>query len=317
MLKPVLDELTTLELNNEKDHKIIKSVTPISMNIMVPRAEDGSYSVLARITWLCKDVSDKLFCLTSTYVAEDESDEEFLVTSPLLADKYFTNYSLTADILMSTLDHYLTDMKFSFKYSQIHKAKNTEISLLAFEKSELSSKEDKLYKIMVTPEVYATLSFVDQYMVEAIYNNADLYSSLVYGADENNNTYIFDTDKVEILDIACIKGKGKYKNLAVKMKISHINDDESSSEDLELMALVALDKGKKILNKEIRKKNINDISKDYMVKDNNQYIQRFMFNNNDHLFIKAVNINKDGVLVSINSEVQDEMVSKINILLNK
>ena len=86
MIKPTISELYELKEGGNENSRIIKSVTPISMNIMVPKAEDGSYSVLARITWLCKDQTDKLFCLTSTYAAETEEDEEFLVTSPLSAE---------------------------------------------------------------------------------------------------------------------------------------------------------------------------------------------------------------------------------------
>ena len=325
MIKAIISELGTLHEGTDKDSRIIKSVTPISMNIMVPKTEDGTYSVLARITWLCKDVTNTLFCLTSTYVAEDDVDEEFLVSSPLLADRYYTNYSLTADILMSSLDHFLTDMDFKFKYpDNIHKTNETEIYCQAFDKSETDDpNNDKLHKIMVSPEVYSTLSFVDHYMLDSIINTADLYSALVFGADETNNTFIFDADKVEVLDVAVVKNKhSKNKGLAVKLKARHTGKYES---EIELLALVQLEKGKKVLNSNIKKNSINKLGEDYLSSNENHFIQRFMFEDNvssdnevngKYLFIKAVNINKDGILVALNDKVQEEMTDQIDALIS-
>ena len=321
MIKPTISDLYTLDKGGDANSRIIKAVTPISMNIMVPKADDGSYSVLARITWLCKDMTDKLFCLTATYAAEDEADEEFLVSSPLLADRYYANYSLTADLLMSSLDHFLTDLNFEFKFpKEIHQTNETEIYCQAFDKAEDGDeKNDKLHKIMVSPEVYSTLTFVDNYMLDGILNNADLYSALVFGADEANNTYIFEADRLEVEDVALVKSKGvRSKSLAVKLKLAH------KDTELELLCLVGLDKGKKILNRDIKKNTFDNLTKDYMVGNNDQYIQRFTFQDTidkdqemEYMFIKAVNVRKDGVLFALSKDLQQELISKVDILLNK
>lgn len=314
MLKPTIEELSTLTPGGYEDSRVVKSCVPINMSIMVPKAEDGSYSVLARITWLCKTYQDTLFCLTTSYVAEDQVDEEFLVSNPLLDDRYFANYKLSADILMSTLSHFLTDMNFTFA-RDIHKANETEISCQALEITE-SVQTDKLHKIMVSPEVFSTMKFVDEYMLDGIYNTADLHSAVVFGPDEENNTYIFKVGGVNIKNIAPANKKSS-SNIAVKMEVW----DESETNYLHL--LFPIDIGKKYKKKCFNKVVLGDLTKGYLV-DESQFISRFCFSaitnaaeTDDYLFIKAVDYRKNGILFAFSPKIQKEITDTITSILEK
>ena len=318
MLKPTINELYTHNEEEKSYNRTIKAVSPISMNIMVPKSEDEKYSILTRITWLCKDIHNKLFCLTTTYVAENELDEEFFLTSPLLSDKHYINQNLTADILMSSLDHFITDMNFNIiskdNRINIHKIKSFQIYCHAFDKTDDG---EKIYKIMASPEVFSTLTFADEYMTNGILNNADLYSALSFGANENNNTIIFDVDTYDIVSIAPLKSTGcSYRNLAVKVRLHHKEDiyNEKSSEEkadyvdeypyIELLMLIQLPKSSKIKATRVKKNKLEDLLEG--MNDRNQFIQKFSF---DHVincdtpykFIRASNKYNDGILITFDS----------------
>ena len=316
MTKPVIQEFTTLPKGEDENSRIIKAISPLSLNIMVPKALDDSYSVLARVTWLCKDVEGYLFCLTSTYVSESDEDDEFLALSPLSSERYFCNYNITADLLASSLPHYLTDLDFKFKYpDKVHRSNETEIYCQAFEQTEDengNATEGKLHKIMVSPEVYSTLKYMDTYFLDGVTNNGELHSAIVLGADETNNTFIFEPDIVEVVDAAMIDKT----SLMVRVKLYHTGKSQSS---VELMMLTGLDKtSSKIIKKEIRKKDPKAFSDEYMKKDENQFIQRYSFSSNvsetdevNFLFVKAVNIKKDGLLIALRPDVQPILTNKI------
>lgn len=324
MFKPKINELYTLEKGGDIDSRVIVSVTPITMSIMVPKAEDGTYSVMARVTWLCKDRTGVLFCLTTTYAAENDNDEEFLVTCPLSNEKYFIHNSLTADILMSSLDHFLTDFGFKFKFPEnIHNSNETEIYCQAFEKS-LSDdpSNDKLHKIMVTPEVYSTLSYVDSYIVNANYNTSELYWSLVFGTDESSDTTIFAVDNVEVKDVFSFSNthinSKDYKALIALVHVTHGNKDIKG---LDLLMIVLVYKKIKI-NKRIKKNNI-DLMIDKYMKEDDHYISKFSFDSTinsedkNYTFIKATNNNKEGILVSLTTDIKDEIMRQVNNIISR
>ena len=315
MIKPIIQELTTLPKGEDEESKVIKAVTPLSMTIMVPKAEDDSYSVIARVTWLCKEVNNYFFCLTTTYVSESDDDDEFLALCPLSEERYFVNYSITSDLLTSTLAHYLTNLDFKFKYpDNIHKINETEIFCQAYEKRE--GTEDKLHKIMVTPEVYGTLSFVDNYFLSTIHNNADLHSAILFGADESNNTIIFEVSDIEILDAA----RYSKDSLAVRTKVVYRSHTGKSTSSIELMIVAGIDKTKKKLKKFITKKDkCKELGETYMKTDENQFIQRYSFTSQvsedseeEYMFVKAVNMNKDGLLVGFSHDMQVLLADKIS-----
>lgn len=308
MTKPTIQELTTLPKGENESSRIIKAVSPLSMNIMVPKADDETYSVLARITWLCKDIYGCFFCLTCTYVSESDEDDEFLALSPLSAERYFTNYNITSDLLSSSLPHYLTDLDIEFLHPEsMHRTTDVEISCQAYEKVE--NGEDKLHKLMFTPEVFSTMKFVDEYFLEAQQRNADLSSAIVFGADETSNTIIFEVTDIEILDAAMYDKE----NLVVITKFNHSG---KSSQSVEFLLIAGCDKSMKYkMKKDIKKKDPKLITEGYMIKDENQFIQRFSFNYNisdkEYLFTKAVNVNKDGLLFAINPDIQAMLQQRI------
>ena len=313
MIKPTIQELTTLPKGENKESRIVKAVSPLSMNIMVPKADDDSYSVLARITWLCKDIYDCFFCLTTTYVSESDEDDEFLALSPLSAERYFVNYNVTSDLLASSLPHYLTNLDVEFLHPEsIHRSNDVEISCQAYEKVE--NGEDKLHKLMFTPEVFSTMMFVDDYFLTAEQRNADLHSAILFGADQSSNTFIFEVNDIEVLEAAMYDKD----NLVVRTKISHTG---KSNQTVEFLLIAGCDKSKKILKKEIKKKAAKEITDNYMIKDENQFIQRFSFDfnigNNRYLFTKAVNVNKDGLLFAFSPEVQSMLSNKITEFVYK
>ena len=307
MLKPKISDLYTLEQGSDRDAKLVISATPIGMSIMVPKAEDGTYSVIARLTWLCKEMKGGLFCLTTTYAAETETEEEFLVTCPLSNENYFIHNSQTMDILMSSLDHYLTDLNFTFSKPNNMESEDNVIYCQAFEKAfDGNECNDKLYKIKFLTDVYASMAFVDDYMMSSIHSTANLYSALVCGANEASNTKTYELLDLKIGKAATVRNK-RFSNkiLAVNLRIT--NDNEETP--IELIIIVELDKKVKIVNKFIKNRTLGDLKIDY--KDDNQYIDKFAFESNighgevkyDYTFIRAINSKGEGLLVAINNDV--------------
>lgn len=314
MIKPTIEEMNTMKLGSDLDSKFVKSVIPINMSIMVPKADNNTYSIIARITWLCKTSYNTLFCLTSNYVAENDKDEQFLIMNPLLEDRYFANYKLASDVLMSSLPHYLTDFNFEFSNPENIHNKASEIMCKALEikDAEDGSNMDSLIRLYVSPEVFGVLKFIDSYMLNGIYNNADLYSAVVFGPDESNNTTIFVVNRLELLDIAKIKGK--HNVVAAKIKLFH--DSKYITENTLLIPLSIDTKEKKILNKS-RYKKLKDITKDYLTKDG-EYIGRYLFNSTispteefDHYFVRATDGNKNGRIFAFDNIVWDQLIDQI------
>ena len=326
MLKPKINELYTLDEGGDIDSRVIISATPITMSIMVPKAENGLYSVMARITWLCKDRTGVLFCLTSTYAAENEEDEEFLVSCPLSNEKYFIHNSLTADILMSSLDHFLTDFNFKFKFpDNIHNSNETEIFCQAFERS-LSDDpaKDKLHKIMVTPEVYATLSYVDHYILKAKYNASELYYALKFGVDESSTTKIFEVNEFSELDVRVLdkhKNNGiRYSTLAIFLHVYH---NSKHNADISFGTLYEVPT-RSVINKKVKQKDFEELFTNFMLNDMH-YSSKYSFDTDiserkedkNYTFIRVINKDDDGILVALSNSMKEKIVSQIMNLISE
>lgn len=193
MVKPYIKDISDMKDSIIAEDKLVSAATPISMNIIVPKGDYGNYYVLARLTWLCKQPSGTLFCLTTTYQAQSAEDEDYLASLPFLSDKYYTNYALSSNIIMSSVDNYLTDLNFTRDEGA------SEYECWAFYQGK-DLADDKLYCITMMPEVYATMKYVDSYILNKYYNIENLYLALNGGAQESMQTIDYVVSKAAVLD---------------------------------------------------------------------------------------------------------------------
>ena len=97
--------------------------------------------------------------------------------------------------------------------------------------------------------------------------------------------------------------------------IQVIPNKDNDIEPVELLALIKVDKSQKVTRKFIKKNKLKDLINGYMLYDN-QYIQKFSFGCNintcGHLFIRASNKNKDGVLYAFDENARNLLYTSIN-----
>ncbi len=331
MIKLPIEELSTaLVAGNYNDtSKFIVSIVPIYMDIItaktpaMPKGKNTEYNVVGRITWLCKDNESNLCCITSSYVAETDDDREFLVNHPLLSNDYFINYSATADMLMSTLPNYHTNLEFIFKNfnDSVDSIDEPSIFLYGYEHIELvGNKSYKFKMIKVSPEVYSSFAFMDKCIRGAVINNADLWNVIKFGAQADSGpTYMINAQKVSIKDCCLIKQPKDYtKKVAARIEINDI---------YELILALNVPTKSKITNKAIKKVDFIDFTKDYFLEGTHRYVEKYRFadsvgagqDGNDKqciFFIRAKSRDDQRMLFIIDQKARETIYEQLDFLLN-
>lgn len=274
--------------------RCVASAVPISASIIKANDIDLDNQIV-RVTWLCKCIDDKLFCLSTTYVLENDHDADFIAMLPFTDSRYFVNYKLTSDLLMSSLPSYLTDMNFQF----------TSIGgfIFCYAVDMTCNKDERLKTIQVNADTFASLMFIDNYMVDGIINNGDLHSALMTGANDKSDVRIFNVNRLGKIDLALVKHKKENHIVANMILFSDIE------EQIKLVSIFNIGRTK-VKNKEIKKANFEDFIKKA---DKYTYIHRFMFYYNEkednkveesYTYVKAENSNGNNLLVSFGKDVR-------------
>lgn len=308
MTKPRIAELENdLEsILSREDLKVdvLKSICPINMSIIIPKTENNDTAFIARVTWLCKTVFDNLFCITTNYVAEDEHDEEFIIACPFLEDNAYYNYRISSDMLMGTLPHYLTDLEFYSDAKTLHNVTDCEIFFMGIEYDKDDIDKNTYHKITVSPEVFGTLSFFNSYMNDGILNLNNLKRSILCGPIEDNGTSIFEVDAINVLGL-CKMAK-KSTCVIVKMEVTHQSDT--------FTLMVPFDLGKKFPKKKFGKVKVDKFTEGFMTSED-EFIDDYNFTTElegkEYLFLRCRNMNNDGKIFAIKTEIQKALLETI------
>ncbi len=326
MIKLPIEELSTKSIDWSSNGAIkLVSIVPIYMDIIttkvpsLPKGKAMVYTVIGRITWLCKDDKSNLCCVTSSYVADSDDERKFLVNHPLLSNGYFINYSAIADMLMSTLPNYHTNLEFTFKNPD-DLTNNEEIFLYGYEHIGLIDNENNKLKIIkVSPEVYSSFAFMDRSIFTATINNADLWNVIKFGSQADSSpTYMTDVQKVSVKDCCLIDQPKDYaKKIAARLEINDI---------YELILALKVPEKSKITNKAIKKVDFIDFTKDYYLEGTCRYVEKYRFtastgtgkddNNRVCIFIRAKSRDEQKMLFAFDQKARETIYEQLDLLLN-
>lgn len=323
MIKPKISEIYSASSDARIPKIYIDSVVPINTNVIINNGEGEECSLIARITWLCRKTNGTgLICLTTTYVLEDEEDEDFIAMLPILDDNNYENYHLASTMMISTLPHYLTDLKFSFDFKEDDTADIWCIGIVNFGTSN-DDGNNHLVEIHVNPDQFASLSYIDNYMLERVVNNGDFHIAVTTGASRLNRTKMYRFKHLYVKNVGLIKGYSKKdKHLIANIIVSktpteeidylyHQHEIDVEIEYLRLVTLINIG-DQKIKNKKIVKDKAENIIKKFVGEDSlSNYIHRLTFTvdkfdlvngeivEDYDTFIKATNIETNESLIFV------------------
>lgn len=181
--------------NSVEDHKIIiKAAVPLTIIRKDNKAD---------LSWLCIDSNDKKFILTTQYKLSDVERDDFLLfryiafaaESKSIADK-ITDY-----MIMEDYDNYLCDLQFDL-------IDNKEFVALAMKIGDNNS-DREYFDIVVNPDLFASMSFIDDYLMNINDNIHDLglASTIGYSCIERNSEVAIISDINYIINMAPIEKK--------------------------------------------------------------------------------------------------------------
>ena len=316
MIKPKLSDICNINDITNIPTIAVDSVVPINSNIITNTpSKDEEYSLIARITWLCRKYdTSEFFCLTTTYILEDDEDEDFIAMFPLLDSRYFVNYSLISNMLMSSIPHYLTDLKLAIEPDG---KSATCIALSDFGK-ELADKDNvinHLIKIKLLPEQYSSMLFVDNYMISGVLNT-NLHAAIVDGTNTVNNLEVKIVDGIALESVRYFKSSKYNKCLIALFTVDC--ETEDYVESYKLITKIGIGNDIKIPRKIIRSKNIENILDDLYYdayKLLPLYITYYSFTNypdyeSDEYdwYIKAVNTDQNKIIIfKITPEIRHKL----------
>lgn len=234
------------------------------------------------LAWLCKTDSNKLFTLSTTYLTEEDEEDEIISLNPLNDQNEFVSRLACNSMIKEMFPNYLTDMRFCT--SAVDLESNEQFILDAIRILEDNSKE--AVRFFVPKEVFASMSFVDDYIYNLYLETGELSAASVSTINPNP-VEIFNILRLDgIISLAQIKQAPT--NVAVVFRVSNGKTND--------ILMTTFDVGVKLPKSKFKGYNTKKLQDEYL-SDADQYYTIFQFNSRlkdidkEFLIIKAKNKN--------------------------
>lgn len=283
---------------------IISQVTP--MTIMNETSPNGGR--VCALVFLCKDRNhDFFFTLVHNYIVENDDQQRTVEQNPIHDMQNFISKKIATNMVLANLPSYITDMHF-------YMDQDTDIPHEKFFMYAVPNREDrKIVKFTMTPEVFSSMAFIDDYIVSDSQNIHDLQVATIAGYDANKMlvTTHFVDNVDSIVSLAEVE-KGS-TTLAVVFKIIEFTKDKKESYKI----LTSFDFGKKYNKKKFRGNTVKNLEDNYAT-DVDQYLSSYMIEcrlknvDKDYLIIKGKN--KDGLckLFFLDNDIQQNIIDMVD-----
>jgi hypothetical protein len=281
------------------------SGTPLCMS--TNNTEKGVVETLA---YLCKNEEDELIVLYTNYFVESDMEKDILESLPIHDKDNFLSTRLSCSMIIGDATRknnvYFVDLEFSID-SPI-KSNCNDFKLTA---KKVDSEEKILFH--VTAELFASMKFIDNYIMNTIVNNYELSLSVVNGANvPENNTELFLIDSIDSV-LSMAQYEKKSTNLLIIFNAIHYIDKDEK----ELVSILApFDVGLKFNKDKFRGVTTKNIEDDYM-EEADQYTSSFIINcrfknlDKEYMIIKAYNKNKTTKLFLLDKNIINSLSEKI------
>lgn len=299
---------TARELEDEAAHVSktfkISAVTP--MTIMDEKSPSGQN--VCALVFLCKDKSSGLFfTLTHNYIVENDEQMKIVQRNPIHDVRNFISKKIATNMVLASVPGYITDLNFYYN-------DDTDIPSEKFFLYAVPNREDrKIVKFEMTPEIFSSMAFIDDYIVSDSQNVHDLQVATVsgYNPTELLVTTHFVDNVNSIVSLAEVE-KGSTE-LAIVFKVLEL-DNQGKKNSYKI--LTSFDFGQKFHRNKFRGMTVKKIEEEY-ANDADQYYSNYMIEvriknlDKDFLVIKAKN--KDGVckLFFLDNDVQKDIESLV------
>lgn len=285
----------------DDDDFTIKSATIISVNIA-----EANDRFVATLSLLCKSNTDKLFILSSNYLLESEDEIELIEHLPFYNRNYFTSIQMAENMLLCYMNSFVTDFVFGPTNGTADEDKNLILSS-EFTTNAVSVSVDGTgtnVKFKMSTEMFASLAFFDNYILESYINNYELSLALI-GArinDHDIKSCFVPCNDITLLNMA----KGKNTSIVIEFA-THIDKEE-------FVLLTSFNIGMKFKAPKFKKCTVDKLEKSFL-KSSNEYLSVFMFyitiKDNNFLVIKAKNKDSDYKLFLISDTTSEVIKNKI------
>ena len=303
---------------DDEDDTVINSASIINLAITEKMLDNKSRKVVATLHWLCKSITDKLFVLTTSYLVEDAEEHEILLEIPFAENNKFVGARVSDNMMMSAIPNFITDMEFMIDGSKVDAKKDLYINAVR-----ITNKGPKYCtRFKVSNELFASLKFADNYIMDLIVNNHDISLASVSAGKldrtEENTTELFVVDRLDsIVAMAPIPTKKRFEQpeyFAVAFKgTRYLSKDETESATV--MSVFNIDKKFK---KSKFKGNTFEKLQDTYMKDFDRYTGSLIFMNRfrdyDKEFMCIKSKNKDGLtkIFMLDSDIREQLEKMIN-----
>lgn len=299
---PALEEdaLNSTVAVKDPDYYIIETATPLSLSTV-----STSNGEVVTLSWLCKSKSGDIYILCSNYVMDQkEIESEAINQIPFHNENLYISNLAVNDMIMNSFDKYLTDMNFS---TTDRICDNRELTIIAT--SLLKDQPNKLYTFTVTNNLFASMSYVDNYICDTVVNNYE-FSYAVMGGLLKEETPVLAIEFEQIFDLVAMAPVNKKDTSVVIVFTGKTTESERYT------ILVPFDIGVKFKKDKYRGMTVEKIEDTYM-KDADQYLSIFTFNTTidniekDFIIIKGKNKNDNNKLFFLDSNMRQNLIDRI------
>ena len=287
----VLEDLEVDDEGNVKKKELkeayhISQVTP--MTIMTSKSPDNKD--IAAVVFLCRDALQRYtFTLTINYYIENDEQKKQIENNPIHDNNNFLSKRLASNIVMNTVDGYITDMKFFYNKEGYPSNK-----FCLFAVSNDEKKNNEIYRFDMSADIFSAIAFIDDYVATDSHNIHDLQIATVAGYKESDKlvtvNFVDNVDSIVSLAPAATKDS---EDIALVFKVIEFTDANTKNV---YKILTTFNFGKKYPKKKYRGATLATLEEAYG-KDVDQYLSNYMIDchlaniDKNYLIIKAKNKN--------------------------
>lgn len=290
-LNELIQESSVSDNIVNKDDYIIETATPLSLS-----SNRINNETIVTLIWLCKAKSERIFTLGSSYFTDSEIEDEIIKELPFHNDNIFISSKISSNITMSALPNYICNME--FYTDDIYDCKEFKLDAVI-----VGNSKEK-YTFTVSNELFASFSFIDNYICDCIINNYEVTLAIIAAAKVPEfETELFVIDKIDSV-VSLTPTDKKSSSVGVIFQVS---------KEKEIATILApFDVGIRLPRSKFKGNTIKKIEETYL-RDSDQYISVFIMNtriknlDKEFLIIKAKNKNNKNKLFFLSANVRKQL----------
>lgn len=194
----------------------LKTATPLTI-------EEGSNNLIV-MSWLCTDENDDLLMVKSEYFVDYETESSILNMIGFSFNSKFISNRITDYMIMSKVPNYLCDLEFSMHDYADEDSKFTMVGMKL--KDELDEEAGyEYFEFNLSTNLFMSMKFIDQYIMDSIYNNHDLGLASTLGSkvSDSDTSIVIPSDIDQIVTMAPVEKKSG--NIVVMFRVVNTIDE--------------------------------------------------------------------------------------------